>query len=209
MANFVIGLTGGIGSGKTTIANIFAQYNIAIIDADIVAREVVAIGQPALIKIKEHFGDEILLSSGELNRTLLREKVFSTKSDKHEANKTWLNNLLHPLIRQSILTQISKAKSDYCLLVAPLLLENNLTYMVDRILVVDVDENTQITRTCNRDNNSIEQIKNIIASQISRKERLQQADDVINNQMNDKVEISAQVSALHQKYLQLAAKKNA
>lgn len=209
MAHLVIGLTGGIGSGKTTIANLFAQYNIAIIDADIVAREVVAVGQPALAQIKAHFGEEILLKNGELNRTLLREKVFSSKSGEHQAEKVWLNNLLHPLIRQAIIEQINAAKSQYCLLVAPLLLENNLTYLVDRILVIDVDEQTQIKRTCHRDKNSTEQVKNIIASQISRKERLQQADDIINNQTDIETEIKQQVQALHYKYLQLATNKNA
>lgn len=202
MTNFVIGLTGGIGSGKTTIANLFAQYDIEIVDADIVAREVVASGQPALVKISEHFGSDILLSNGELNRALLREKIFT-----NELEKTWLNNLLHPLIRQEILKKISKTKSGYCLLVAPLLLENKLNHCVDRILVIDVDENTQITRTSSRDNNSTAQVKSIIASQISRKKRLQQADDIINNQINDKRQIAVQVGKLHKKYLQLATQK--
>jgi dephospho-CoA kinase len=121
VSQIIIGLTGGIGSGKTTIANMFATLGIDIIDADIIAREVVQPNSPALGQIKQHFGDKVIFADGNLNRALLREKIFSCN---HE--KKWLNDLLHPLIRQSITSQLEQATSPYCLLVAPLLIENKL-----------------------------------------------------------------------------------
>ncbi|USD40745.1 dephospho-CoA kinase [Vibrio sp. SCSIO 43135] len=193
---FVIGLTGGIASGKTTVANLFHHhFGIDIVDADIVAREVVEPGTKGLTAIAEHFGNDILLSSGELNRSALRERIFSNPEEK-----SWLNQLLHPMIRQQMTEQLEKTRSDYALLVVPLLVENNLQTMANRVLVVDVDENTQISRTMERDKVSEQQVRSILASQSSREQRLSIADDVVkNNTGNEK--LLPQITELHQKYL--------
>ncbi|PHR84533.1 MAG: dephospho-CoA kinase [Colwellia sp.] len=201
MSDFIVGLTGGIGSGKTTIANIFAEHSITIVDADIVARDVVAIGSPALAQISKHFGAEFIQADGQLDRALLRKQIFS-----NDADKLWLNNLLHPLIREQLITQMKAAQSTYCLLVAPLLIENNLTTLVNRVLVIDVSETTQVSRTTTRDNNSVEQVQAIIASQTSRQVKQEHADDLLNNESNSLEALKSAVVKLHQHYLILATK---
>lgn len=194
----VIGLTGGIGSGKTTVANIFADLGIDIIDADIAARQVVAPESSALIQISKHFGQQFIQTDGTLNRPLLRSQIFANEQDK-----LWLNSLLHPLIRQTMLTEIQHSKSPYCLLVAPLLIENNLQSLVKRILVIDINEDEQIKRAVLRDPSSKEEIIKIIASQISRKKRLNYADDVIDNNESDLSKIRNIVLKLDKKYRNL------
>lgn len=196
MADYVVGLTGGIGSGKTTITNLFIDYGITIVDADIVAREVVTPPSKALAEITAHFGADILFPNGQLERRKLRDIIFADQEEKN-----WLNHLLHPLIRAEIIKQLKQASSPYVILVAPLLLENNLQTYVNTILVIDVDESTQISRTCKRDKVSEAHVKQIIASQISRKERLTMADDIIDNQHLSMSEIKQQVAKLHEKYL--------
>ncbi|MCJ8319667.1 MAG: dephospho-CoA kinase [Colwellia sp.] len=201
MTSFIVGLTGGIGSGKTTVANMFAQLGIDIIDADIVARQVVEPNTTALRSIIEHFGDDYLDSSGQLNRSLLRTRIFSNSEDK-----IWLNQLLHPIIRNKILEDIESSSSPYCLLVAPLLLENKLDNIVDRVLVIDITENEQIIRSLKRDTSSEIEIKSIIASQISRSDRLNAADDVIDNSNFDLSFTIKQVKyldSLYHQYVQL------
>ena len=201
MSDFIVGLTGGIGSGKTTVANLFAEYGIEIIDADIIARDVVSVGSPALSSISAHFGADFIQDDGQLNRVLLRKQIFS-----NEADKLWLNNLLHPLIRAQLIEQMKNAQSAYCLLVAPLLIENNLTMLVNHVLVVDVSESTQISRTTTRDNNSVTQVQAIITSQVSRKIRQTHADDILNNDNQSLEELKDSVANLHQNYLILASK---
>ncbi|MDD0823058.1 dephospho-CoA kinase [Mannheimia sp. AT1] len=201
---YVIGLTGGIGSGKTTIANLFAELGMPVIDADIVARQVVEKGSPLLEKIAEHFGSQILTSEQELNRTALRQIVFNNESEK-----MWLNNLLHPAIREEMLKQLSQVKAPYVIWVVPLLIENKLTEFCDRILVVDVLPEIQLERASKRDKSKIETIKNIMAAQVSREERLSYADDIIENNLPLKqglVNIQNQVRMLHKQYLVLAEK---
>lgn len=194
----VIGLTGGIGSGKTTVANLFAKYGIDLIDADIIAREVVAPNTQGLNAIVNKLGHSILLNDGTLDRSQLRAAIFSDPS-----LKDWLNQLLHPLIREKMLADIKQATSPYCLLIVPLMVENNLQTMTDRLLVVDVDQQTQIMRTQQRDNVSLEQIKSILSSQASRQQRLDAADDIICNNGDDQA-LLTQVKHLHQQYLALA-----
>ena len=194
----VIGLTGGIGSGKTTVANVFADYGIDLIDADIIAREVVAVGSVGLARITEKFGNSILLNNGNLDRSQLRTVIFSDPQ-----HKEWLNQLLHPLIREKMLADIDRATSPYCLLIVPLMVENNLQTLTDRLLIVDVDQQTQIMRTQQRDNVSLEQIKSILAAQASRQQRLDAADDIICNN-GDNQALLTQVAQLHQHYLALA-----
>ena len=196
MSDFIIGLTGGIGSGKTTVANMFAELTIDIIDADIIARDVVKKGSPALHEIRTFFGDDFIQEDGELDRALLRQRIFS-----HDEDKTWLNELLHPLIRQNIISQAKQSHSLYCIIVAPLLIENNLTALVDRVLVIDVSESTQIERTTCRDSNSVRQVQAIISSQVSRANRLEQAHDIINNDKATLAELRKAVKALHESYL--------
>ena len=171
----VIGLTGGIGCGKSTVSSFFSGLHVAIIDADIVARQVVSKGQPALQQIAQHFGSEIL-SDGELNRALLREVIFQDNSQRE-----WLNALLHPLIRTTIVSELAQAKGPYVLLEAPLLFENGLDVLTDYNLVIDLAPELQIKRASARDGVSIESIKAIIARQFDRQQRLQQADFVIDN----------------------------
>ncbi|WP_105902272.1 dephospho-CoA kinase [Vibrio gangliei] len=200
----IVGLTGGIGSGKTTVANLFADhFDIDIVDADIVAREVVEPNTVGLNAIIEHFGPTILTQQGGLDRAQLRERIFANPDEK-----AWINQLLHPLIRQSINQQLTQVKSPYALLVVPLLIENNWQENIDRLLVVDVSPETQIARTCQRDKVSQDQVRAILASQASREQRLAHADDVINNDaalsVHTKQKLLSQVTVLHKKYLALS-----
>jgi len=202
MSNFIVGLTGGIGSGKSTITAMFETLGTVIVDADIIAREVVLPGSLALNKIQNHFGDEYILNNGQLNRALLRKRVFSC-----EVDKLWLNNLLHPIIRAELVNQTKAAKSPYCILVAPLLVENNLIPLVNTVLVIDVKEETQLNRTCLRDNSSEDQIKAIMASQTSRDQRLSYANNIINNDSDNLELILQQVKELDSQYLNSLKKK--
>ena len=197
---FIVGLTGGIGSGKSTVAQHFIELGITCIDADLTAREVVQPGEPALDAISQHFGEAILLADGSLDRRKLREKIFANPSAR-----AWLNELLHPLIRQHMLQQCQQANSPYCILMVPLLFENNLQSLVQRTLVIDVDEATQIRRTMQRDNTTEAQVKAIIATQCPRQHRLALADDVLSNA--DEVtpeQHQKAINKLHQTYLSLA-----
>ncbi|OXS14835.1 dephospho-CoA kinase [Zobellella denitrificans] len=198
--SYVVGLTGGIGSGKSTVASLFAELGVEVIDADIIAREVVAPGEPALAAIATHFGQEVLDSQGRLDRRVLRERVFS-----HPGQKDWLNALLHPLIRERMIAACAAARPPYCLLVVPLLVENGLTTLCQRVLVVDVSPEQQLARTVKRDHSSEQQIRAIMAAQASREQRLAAADDVIDNNGPDPARLKAAVAAMHQKYLALAA----
>ena len=198
---FVIGLTGGIASGKTTVANLFKQqFKIDIVDADIVAREVVEPGTHGLNAIIEHFGTDIVRDDQTLDRAKLREKIFSNPEEK-----AWVNGLLHPMIREKMLEDLEQVTSDYALLVVPLLVENKLDSLCDRVLVVDVEPQTQISRTVKRDNVSEEQAKAILASQASREQRLALADDVIKNNPDDP-DLLLQITDLHEKYLAMCKK---
>ncbi|HIF9294371.1 TPA: dephospho-CoA kinase [Photobacterium damselae] len=196
--SFVVGLTGGIGSGKTTVANLFARYGVDLIDADIIARDVVAPNSAGLAAIIDKFGADITLENGELDRAQLRQLIFSKPEQKE-----WLNQLLHPMIRQQMLAQIQASTSPYSLLIVPLMVENNLQALTQRLLVVDVDEQVQIQRTQQRDKVPLEQVKKILASQASRSERLAAADDVITNN-DDEQALHPQVEKLHQYYLALS-----
>ncbi|EJN8559866.1 dephospho-CoA kinase [Vibrio alginolyticus] len=197
----VIGLTGGIASGKTTVANLFKQqFKIDIVDADIVAREVVEPGTPGLNAIIEHFGHDIVREDQTLDRAKLREKIFSNSDEK-----AWLNALLHPIIREKMIEDLQQVTSEYALLVVPLLVENKLDSLCDRVLVVDVEPNTQISRTMKRDNVSEDQVRAILASQASREERLALAGDVVKNNPSDP-DLLLQITDLHEKYLAMCKK---
>lgn len=196
---YTVALTGGIGSGKSTIAGYFAASGVDIIDADVIAREVVEPGTPALQAIIERYGDAILTEQGTLQRSRLREIIFSTPDEK-----TWLNALLHPLINARTQQLKAQAASPYVLWVVPLLVENRLQRQADRVLVVDTDEETQLRRTLQRDNVSLEQAKRILAAQATRQQRLDCADDIIDNSGAPEKALP-QVAKLHQLYLKLAA----
>ncbi|EOA6548237.1 dephospho-CoA kinase [Vibrio vulnificus] len=195
----VIGLTGGIASGKTTVANLFQQhFAIDIVDADIVARQVVARGSAGLAAIVDHFGADILTCEGELDRGQLRQRIFA-----HSEEKQWLNALLHPMIRRKMIEDLAQVSSPYALLVVPLLVENQLQTLCDRVLVVDVEEKTQLQRTMDRDGVDEQQVRAILKAQASRHERLALADDVIKNESKDQ-DLLQQITDLHQKYLAMS-----
>ena len=198
----VVGLTGGIGSGKTAVSDRFKQLGIDVVDADIASRTVVALGSPALASITNRFGEGILLADHTLNRAALRTKIFIRAEDKQ-----WLESLLHPLIAAEIRKGINSAQSPYVVFVSPLLVESSQKDLCDRLLIVDVPEEVQLQRTMQRDNNDKEQVKRIIASQTSRQQSLQQADDIIENTGSIQ-ELQRKVEALHQNYLQQAKMKN-
>ena len=199
---FVIGLTGGIGSGKSAATDIFASLGIDIVDADEVARDVVAVGSQGLLQIAEHFGKRILLEDGSLDRAALREKVFANPDEK-----TWLNGLLHPLIRSRMQQLIMESTSPYCILSVPLLVENKLTEMCNHVVVVDCPEALQLERALKRDGSSEATIKSIMASQASREERLNAADYVLDNSTSLQA-LSSQVLALHDNLLLLSKASN-
>ncbi|RUO56381.1 dephospho-CoA kinase [Pseudidiomarina homiensis] len=195
---WVLGVTGGIGSGKTTVTNLFAAHGIDVVDADVIARHILDQGTPALAAVTERYGTEALQADGSLNRAWLREKIFQQPDEKD-----WLNALTHPLIREQLLAALQNASSPYVILSAPLLVENNLTRYCDRVLVVDVTEATQRQRTAQRDNVSASQVEQIMQAQASRTQRLAAADDIINND-GDKILLAPQVAKLHTQYLRLA-----
>ncbi len=192
----IIGLTGGIGSGKSAVSSCFEQLGITVVDADIVAREVVEPGCAALNSIADHFGNGVLTSEGTLDRAALRTLIFAD-----ENQRKWLEALLHPLIRDAIATQLKESDSPYSILSSPLLLETDQHTMVDRVLVVDVPVELQIERTTQRDNNTVELVESIIAAQSSRALKQQKADDIILN-IGTIEALEEDVSALHQRYLQ-------
>ena len=194
----IIGLTGGIGSGKTAVSDMLSAKGIDVVDADIVARQVVEPGSSTLNQIATEFGQEFIQADGTLNRAKLRETVFSD-----ETAKAKLNGIMQPAIRTELLSQLQSASSDYVILSAPLLLENGLEQYCQRVLVVDVDEQTQVHRASNRDSVTTAQIKSIISSQIARQERLKKATDVIDN-TGTLADLEQQVNEIHQKYLTLA-----
>lgn len=199
----IIGLTGGIGSGKSEACRRFIARGITVVDADIVAREVVEPGKPALEKIHEHFGDEILLSEKEhqqrtLNRSKLREIIFNNPIEK-----IWLEELLHPLANQQIRAQLENASGPYTILASPLLLETQQYRLVDRVLVVDASEPLQIERASQRDINNEAQIRAIMLTQLSRQERCAKANDIIQNH-GSLTELDEQIENLHQLYLELS-----
>ena len=198
---YVVGLTGGIGSGKSAVAEGFAKLGIVVVDADIVAREVVEPGTDALQQIIAHFGEDIVTDTGELDRAALRRCVF-----KDDTERKWLETLLHPLIHTEIERQLNNAEGPYAVFVSPLLVETDQHQMADRILVVDVPEELQIQRTTQRDNNSVEQVKAIMAAQASRQQRLDKAQDVVSNSGTLK-DLEDKIYPLHQHYLKLAEDK--
>jgi len=198
----VIGLTGGIGSGKTTVCNYFSTLGVPIIDADIAAREVVQPGQPGLEQIIALFGQDILTPDGTLDRDKLRELIFTNATSRKN-----LEAILHPLIRKQMDEKLADLKAPYAILAIPLLLETNRRDGIDRILVVDADESQQITRAAERDSTKEKQIRAIIAAQCNRKDRLKAADDVIYNS-GDLEQLKNQVIDTHNLYLRLAAKNS-
>ncbi len=197
-----IGLTGGIGSGKTTVANLFATHGIEIIDTDIIARVVVEPGTDALNKIAEHFGHDILNLDHTLNRKALAKKIFD-----NAVEKSWLEHLLHPLIRAYVTKMKGKVRSPYCIIVIPLLIETLPNPDIDRILVVESPTQLQIQRTQARDQRSENEISAIISSQAASAQRLAAADDIIINDQ-DLESLSSAVEKLHLKYLSLANLEN-
>ena len=198
---FVVGITGGIGSGKSTVAEMFTALEIDLVDADVAAREVVAPGTPALAEIVEHFGPDILMADGSLDRRGLRRLIFNQEQEKH-----WLEALLHPLISRWLTQQISNRRSAYCLLISPLLLETGQSEMVDRILVVDVSVETQIARTLARDGGEERTVRAIIAAQVERSQRLEHGDDIIDNEVPVQT-LRQRVETLHRRYLAMAKGK--
>ena len=196
----VIGLTGGIGSGKSTVAELFADLGVAVIDTDIIAHELVTRGQPALKEITALFGSEILNPDGSLNRKSLRELVFNS-----EKKRLQLEAILHPRIREEVQRQLDALSVTYCIVVIPLLLETGQQNRAQRILVVDSTVDMQLARTTKRDDTNNEAVTKIIASQVDRQTRLAAADDIIYNEKSLD-ELKQQVLKLHQFYSQLTTR---
>lgn len=194
---WILGLTGGIGSGKSAAAQCFVDLGVHLVDADHAARWVVEPGRPALAQIAEHFGPSVLQADGTLNRSAMRELIF-----KDPQQRVWLESLLHPLIREEIRQYLARAESAYAILVSPLLLETSQHQMVQRVLVIDVPESVQIERTVLRDKTNEEQVRAILKAQASREERLSRADDVIVND-RDPAWLKSEVERLHHYYLTL------
>ncbi|MEK8078911.1 dephospho-CoA kinase [Pseudomonas sp. XK-1] len=197
MKPWILGLTGGIGSGKSAVAQHFVDLGVHLVDADHAARWVVEPGRPALAKIVEHFGGDVLQADGQLDRSALRARIFADSDERR-----WLEALLHPLIGQEIIAYLARAESPYAILVSPLLIESGQHRLTQRVLLVDAPEQLQIQRTIARDQSSAEQVQAILKAQASRSERLQHAHDVLVND-RDLHWLQAEVERLHNFYLTL------
>jgi len=193
-----IGLTGGIGSGKSTIAALFAAHGVPVIDADAIAHQLTLPGTPTAMQVLQLFGPDIAATAGGIDRQRLARRVFNDPVARAQ-----LEEILHPLIRAEMRRHQNIIDAPYCLLVIPLLFETGQSDMVDRVLVVDVDEDSQIARVAARDGRSAAEIRAILSAQTGRAHRLKLADDVIAN-TGDLAALKAQVDALHRKYLALA-----
>lgn len=199
MASWILGITGGIGSGKTAATDYLHSLGITIVDADVVSREIVAPGQSALTAIHQYFGDEALLENGQLNRPWLRQRVFSDPEQRLA-----LEAITHPAIREGLRQQLQAATSPYAVLASPLLWESGQVNFVQRTLLIDVSEATQMLRASQRDGVSAEQIKAIMQAQWSRGQRLARADDIVSNE-GSVADLQRQLDTLHQQYLELAS----
>ena len=197
----VVGLTGGIGSGKTAVSDRFARYGVPIIDTDLLARELVEPGQPALTEIATAFGLDCLDGAGRLDRARLRERVFADANGRRR-----LEAILHPQIRALSRQRLAQLTAPYSLLVIPLLAETGMTDWIDRVLVVDAPEAERLRRVMARDQTDEEQARRILAAQASREQRLALADEVVENS-GDFAALDRQVSTLHQHYLTLACSR--
>ncbi len=193
-----IGLTGGIASGKSTVADLFAEQDVPIIDTDEIARQLVQPGEPALEEIRAAFGDEVVDAQDGLDRNAMRKIVFSDSSQRQD-----LESILHPRIRDEAIARSSAADGPYQIIVVPLLVGSPMKKFMDRVLVVDCDEETQLSRLLARDSENEEQARRILATQASRQDRLAIADDIIVNDA-DLGSTRDQVNDLHSKYLTLA-----
>ena len=189
-----IGITGGIGSGKSTACEIFSELKVPVIDADVIAVKAVKPGMPALQSIIDEFGVKIITKDGYLNRKELRDRIFKNESDRRK-----LESILHPVIYKEIARQTKDINSAYCIISIPLLLETGTSDIIDRILVIDIPKELQLSRASARDNASLKNIETIIHSQISRDDRLAAADDIINNE-GDIENLRKQIYDLHEFY---------
>ncbi|MEK1943601.1 MAG: dephospho-CoA kinase [Pseudomonas sp.] len=194
---WILGLTGGIGSGKSAVAQHFIKLGVHCVDADHAARWVVEPGKPALAAITEHFGPQVLQANGELDRAALRTLIFQAPEERR-----WLEALLHPLIGAEIMTSLASAQSPYAILESPLLIESGQHKLTQRVLVVDAPEQLQVQRTMLRDQASAEQVQAILKAQALREERLKHADDVLLND-RDLPWLQSEVERLHRFYLTL------
>ncbi|MDR9468947.1 dephospho-CoA kinase [Marinospirillum sp.] len=194
----IIGLTGGIGSGKTAASDFFAELGVQVIDADVLARQALELGSPLLNKVYQQLGQDLQQADGSLDRAALRVRVFNDRKQK-----IWLEQLIHPWVREQIIQAINSFSGDYLILSSPLLLESHQDQLVDRVLVVDLPEELQVERTCQRDNNQRDLVEKIMNNQLSRKERLARADDVLDNSQGLN-ELKKQVNYWHEIYQKLA-----
>ena len=199
--SLVIGITGGIGSGKSAVTSRFEALGITVVDADLASRVVVEPGKPALTAIREHFGAAVITPEGVLDRAQLRSLVFASPEER-----VWLEQLTHPLIGQEITDQLAASTSPYTILSSPLLLETSQKQRADTIVVVDVPEETQLARTIARDNNDADQVKRIMAAQMSRRDRLALADIIIDNSKSLE-ELDSVVADLHREFLEQAERQ--
>lgn len=192
-----VGLTGGIGSGKSTVARLFADKGIPVIDADVITRKLVEPGEAALNEISEMLGKEFISEDGRLDRARLRDAIF-----ENEVTRKRLETILHPRVAEVVADKITSLNSSYCIIVIPLLFEAAQEHLVDRVLVVDTPEEQQIDRVMTRDHIDAGKVKQIMASQLDRKSRLARTDDVIMNDGNESA-LEDQVNRLHKNYLQM------
>ena len=195
---YIVALTGGIASGKTLISDEFAKLGVPIVDTDIISREIVEPGQPALKKIEQEFGADFIDRDGRLDRTSLRALIFSDPNARVK-----LESILHPRIREKVDKALAKLTTTYCILVIPLLTERNTYPYIDRILVIDVKPEIQIMRLMSRDRCNLEQAKQALAAQANRAQRLEIADDILSNDATPGA-ARIKVAALHKKYVQLS-----
>lgn len=194
----IVGLTGGIASGKSTVERLFAAHDVPVIDADRIARDLVQPGEPGLEAIVHSFGTEVLTPDGQLDRNRLGDRVFANPAQRRR-----LETLLHPLVREKMRAAVDRLQSAYVILSVPLLLESGQDDMVDRILVVDLPQQTQRQRLLARDRRPVKQVEAILAAQADRQARLQVADDLIDNS-GPIGALASQVATLHQRYLTIS-----